>query len=406
MNEGSDALGRYAGPNVLEPYRSFWTNRREAPIAECQVMGADGRPETGFGVFRYEDVSAVLRNSAAFSSESIRRALAPLMGQFPLVGLDDPDHRELRPRVAHAFRPAVLSSWERLTNSIIHGLIDRFIGAGHADLVRDFTFRFPARVIAAILGLPPEDQPRFHRWAIRIINGRNYDPSGLGAGRGPGDGIRASQQLRSYLRHVVNARRREPRDDLLSDLARTSIDGVQLGDEQIFSFVSLLLPAGAQTTHAATGSLLFALLSQREQMNALRDDRRLMAQSIEEAIRWEPPLMTVARIANRDVDLRGITIPAGAQVLASIGSANHDESRWDEPERFNIFRDRQPSIVFGSGIHVCLGAHLAKMEMALAVDAILDRCQSLAFDPDSAEPTMAGELFRLPTALPVRFTPA
>jgi len=222
-------------------------------------------------------------------------------------------------------------------------------------------------------------------------------------------GITMSAELREYLVGVLEDRRAHPRDDFVTDLAHAELDGERLGDEEIFSFLRLLLPAGAETTYRATGNFLFGLLTNPDQLDALRTDRSLMTQAIEESVRWEPPLLITSRLALADSVIAGVTVPAGVQVVASVGSANHDDTRWDRPDDFDIFREQKPFVSFGVGPHMCLGMHLARMEMRVAVNRLFDRCPGLRPDPEAWERDDAhihGQTFRSPTSLPVVFDAA
>jgi cytochrome P450 len=275
-------------------------------------------------------------------------------------------------------------------------MIDRFAGRGHAELVREFTYTYPVQVIAVILGLPHEDHLQFHLWANAITN----------FAADPVAGIRAARDLRAYFAAVVEDRRENPQDDFVTELALAEIDGERLGDEETFSFLQLLLPAGAETTYRATGNFLFALLSNPDQLDALRADRSLMTQAVEESIRWGPPLLITSRVATTDTEVAGTPVPEGAQVIANVGSANRDETRWERADEFDMFREPKPMISFGVGPHMCLGMHLARMEMRTAVDRLLDRCPNLRFDAEALERDdvhIHGETFRSPTTLPVSF---
>jgi len=198
-------------------------------------------------------------------------------------------------------------------------------------------------------------------------------------------------------------RRRSPRDDLVSDLAHCELDGERLADEEIFSFLRLLLPAGVETTFRASGNLLFALLTHPDQLDAVRRDRSLIHQAIEELLRWDPPLLLVSRVATRDTEIGGVAIPAGASVTPMLGSANRDERRYDNPDRYDVFRDPKQHISFGHGPHMCLGMHLARMEMRVVLDAVLDRLPDVRLDPAGDDPHIRGQVFRSPTSLPVLF---
>jgi cytochrome P450 len=385
--------------DVRDPHPELARRRREQPVAPRPAWG-DGETVTGFELYRYDDCAAVLRDNETFSSETIRANMEMVMGPYPLVGMDEPDHRRLRSLVAQAFRHKTLAHLEDdLVVPVVDEMIDGFVGRGEAELVREMTHRYPVQVIAVILGLPRSDYEQFHEWASAIIS----------VGARPIEGIHASRDLRAYLETVVEDRRANPRGDLVSDLVGAELDGERLGDEEIFSFVRLLLPAGAETTYRATGNLLFGLLTHPEQLDALRADRTQLTAAVEEAIRWEPPLLITSRVAVRDTAVAGTDIPAGSQVIPNIGSANRDETRWDNAEEYDLFREVKPVISFGVGPHMCLGMHLARMEMRAAVNRLLDRCPNLRFDPAATErddPHIHGETFRSPTTLPVLFDAA
>jgi cytochrome P450 len=308
--------------------------------------------------------------------------------------MDEPEHRRHRNLVSQAFRQRALAEWETdFVDVVVNRLIDRFADRGRADLVREFTFRFPVMVIAGILGVPPADSAEFHQHATAIVN----------VAVDPERGFAASAAMREYLSSIVEQRRADPQDDVITDLVQAELDGERLDDEEIYSFLRLLLPAGAETTYRATGNFLFGLLADRDQWVALRDDRSLMAQAIEEAVRWEPPLTLTSRLATRDVELAGVAIPAGAHVTTHLGSANRDESRWERPDEFDIFREQKPHISFAAGPHMCLGMHLARMEMRSAVNALMDRLPDLQLDPAADDVHIHGEVFRSPPSLPVVF---
>ena len=385
------------GYGTRDPYPELAELRRTMPVGKRRGWSSTGQPEDAFSVYRFDDVVAVLRDSVTFSSASIREGMGVVMGPYVLVGMDEPEHKRLRSLVAQAFRQKTLAHWEdELVVGVVDEVIDTFIDRGRAELVREFTFRYPVQVIAAILGLPRADHAQFHQWANAIIN----------VSADPVVGIRSSQQLREYLVGILDDRRRAPRDDFVSELAGAELDGERLGDEEIFSFLRLLLPAGAETTYRATGNFLFGLLSNPDQLDALRADRSLMTQAVEEAIRWETPLLITSRVATVDTAIAGTPIPAGMQVTPHVGSANRDDTRWEHADEFDIFRDQKPLASFGMGPHMCLGMHLARMEMRSAVNRLFDRCAGLRFDPDAMEhddPHIHGETFRSPTTLPVVF---
>jgi cytochrome P450 len=216
----------------------------------------------------------------------------------------------------------------------------------------------------------------------------------------------ASQAMRAYLEPLVAARRAEPTGDFLSDLVHAEIDGEQLTDEKLYGFLRLLLPAGAETTFRALGNALVALLTVPGLMDRVVADRSLVPAVIEETLRWETSVTQVSRVATRDTELAGCPIPAGAVMNVLTASANHDEGRYDHPGEFDVDRAAQNHITFGTGQHQCLGMHLARMELRVALESILDRLPNLRLDPDAPEPVIMGLAFRGPDALHVVFDPS
>ncbi|HEV3294243.1 MAG TPA: cytochrome P450, partial [Streptosporangiaceae bacterium] len=263
------------------------------------------------------------------------------------------------------------------------------------DLIRQLTFPFPVQVIARILGLPKADWPRFLQLSTELIAVmRNWDRA-----------VAASRELRGYFAEIIADRRGNTRDDLVSQLVRADVDGRRLTDEEIYPFLLLLLPAGAETTYRSSSNLLFGLLTHPGQLDAVRADRGLVPQAIEEALRWEPPLLTIARMAAKDTELGGVAIPRGALVVVSLGAANRDPGRYPDPDSFDIFRDPRQHISFGAGPHICLGMHLARLETRVLLNAVLDCLPRLRLDPEADDPHIHGLVFRSPPDLPVLFDP-
>jgi cytochrome P450 len=246
-------------------------------------------------------------------------------------------------------------------------------------------------VIAGLLGLPRDDLPQFHRWTVELISvSIDMDLA-----------LRASARLHDYLHAFIPGRRAGDGRDMISVLARADHDGQHLTDEEIIAFCRLLLPAGAETTYRSSSNLMTGLLTHTDQLDAVRADRALVPQAIEEALRWEPPLLTIMRTATADTDVCGVPVPAGSVMVVNLGAANHDETRWDAPERFDVFREPKPHIAFAFGPHMCLGMHLARMETRAAVNRIVDRLPNLRLDPDFDPPYITGMTFRAPPRLHV-----
>ena len=318
---------------VRDPYPTFATLRRECPVHKGPLGERFGLPQTEsamlsrsgeyYTALSYDAVQQVLLDGATFSSSGYAPTVGMLMGHS-ILEMDEPEHGRYRALIQQAFGLKAMERWEHaIVAPIVDRLIDRFVERGRADLVRELTLPFPIQVIGAMLGLPEADLPQFHRWAVELIS-ITVDIL---------RGIEASQKLRDYFAGILSARRSAPREDLISVLAQAELDGQRLTDEEIFAFLRLLLPAGAETTYRSSSSLLFGLLTHSDQLAAVRADRTLIKRAIEEGLRWEPPLTGIARLAMRDADVAGVRIPAGAVVGVCVGAANHDETRWSARRR-------------------------------------------------------------------------
>jgi cytochrome P450 len=401
-----DPMAQFAelAGDVRDPYPMFAGIRAETPVMHVE-LGSGGRYRHDekapritslFTVTSHELAQQVLTDNVGFSSSANAMTIGQVMGRT-ILEMDPPQHQRHRALVAKAFRTRVLDQWsDAIIGATVNELIDAFAGDGHADLIPQLTFPFPVRVIARVLGLPEADWPRFLRLSTQLIAGmRNWEGA-----------VAASRELRGYFGEIIADRRRNTRDDdLVSQLISAEVDGRRLSDEEIYPFLLLILPAGAETTYRSSSNLLFGLLSDPGQLETVRNDRGLVPQAIEEALRWETPLLTVARSATEEVELGGVRIPAGSFVAVSLGAANRDPRRYAEPDVFDIFRDRASHMSFGDGAHKCLGMHLARMEMRVLLNAVLDRLPGLRLDPDADDPHIHGLIFRSPPNLPVRFNP-
>ena len=404
---GYDPMRQFAelAGDVRDPYPMFAGIRAETPVLHVEVGGGSGRYRHDekapritslFTVTSYELAQQVLTDHERFSSAANAMTIGPVMGRT-ILEMDPPEHQRHRALVAKAFRARILDQWsDTIIGRCLGELIDDFARDGHADLIPQLTFPFPVQVIARILGLPEADWPRFLRLSTQLIAVmRNWEGA-----------LAASRELRGYFAEIIADRRRHTRDDLVSQLISAEVDGRRLSDDEIYPFLLLLLPAGAETTYRSSSNLLFGLLSHPGQLDMVRADRGLVPQAIEEALRWETPLLTVARLATEDVELGGVRIPAGSFVAVSLGSANRDPGRYADPDAFDVVREGGQPTSFGSGIHKCLGMHLARMEMRVLLNAVLDRLPGLRLDPDAEDVHIHGLIFRSPPNLPVRFDPA
>ncbi len=396
-------FNRSAGMGVVEnPYPLFALAREQGPLKNesiiDEMMGDEpamiAAPEMNVNVFTcygFDAVQQVLKDGDTFSSAGYAEVVGAVMGHT-ILEMDEPEHHTYRGLVQQAFSRKAMESWERdLVRGVVDEHIDAFIDRGHADLVRELTFPFPVLVIARMLGLPREDLPRFHRLAVELIS------VGFDMERGK----RASEELYEYFCAIIAERRTAPADDVISVLVQAELEGQRLDDDEICAFLRLLLPAGAETTYRSSSNLLVGLLTNPDQLDALRDNRDLMTQAIEEALRWEPPLLTIMLTATRDTEVCGTPVPANSVMVVNMGSANHDERYWDDPESFDIFRPQRQHLAFAWGPHMCLGMHLARMETRVVLTQLFDRLPNLRLDPDADAPYITGMVFRAPPALPV-----
>jgi cytochrome P450 len=379
-----------------QPYGA-WARARQAacPVvaSESGLMG----PGTSYQIMRYSDAETVLRDADTFSSSINAEHIGQFMGDL-ILAMNGPEHRMYRNLVAKAFRASQLERWdETLVGPAIDRLLDAIAPLGRADLVASVTSVYPVQVICGIAGVPLEDAAQFAKWAEQINTGP----------LAPEQGMAASQAMVDYLRPLVEARRAEPTGDFLSDLVHEEVDGEQLTDSKIYGFLRLLLPAGAETTFRVMGNCLFALLSHPDVLERVYADRALLPEVIEETLRWETSVTQVSRVATRDTEVAGCPIAAGSPVGVITASANHDESRWDDAAEWKLGRPVQHHLAFGTGPHQCLGMHLARLELRVGLNRILDRLPDLRFDPELAgDAVIEGYAFRGPNALPVLFTPS
>jgi cytochrome P450 len=382
---------------IRDPYPYFAQKRSGAGVFHGTVVDYSKTPESlrprnSFAAMSYDAVNKAFRDGQVFSSTYYDNTIGLFIGPS-ILAMEGKKHREHRNLVSAAFKSKALARWEpAVVRPICDALIDEFIDAGQADLVRDFTFEFPTRVIAKLLGLPADDLPEFRRRAVQLINYTvKYERA-----------FEASAALKDYFLELIEQRRAKPSEDIIGDLVSAEIDGEKLSDEAIYSFLRLLLPAGLETTYRSSGNLLFLLLTHLEQFAAVQVDHDLIQPAIEEGLRFETPLTTVQRFTIEDTELEGVEIPARSAVDLCIGSANRDQNRWERSEEFDIFRAQTPHISFAAGEHTCLGLHLARMETRVAIDCLLSRVTNVKLVTED-DPHIYGQPFRSPTALPVTF---
>lgn len=346
-----------------------------------------------FTVLGAKEAEEVLTDTARFSNSGYRPTLGTTFGMGSISTLDNPEHGRWRKIFQKIFLPQFVKTWGgTIVDPVVHGLMAKFLPRGEADLVEEFTQRYPFEIIYHQLDLPESDVHTFQRLAI-----------------GQTDYVHMAQaqeagvKLGKYFKALIDARRANPGDDLVSLLANTEADGEYLPELVLVSFLRQLMNAAGDTTYRGTSVLLTALLTNPDQFEALRKDRSLIPNAIEEALRWDGPVISQLRTAVSDTTLGGIAIPAGAYLDVVAGSANRDPALFPSPDKFDISRERRAHYSFSRGPHICVGQHLARVEMTRALHAIMDNLHNLRLDPEKPAPEIRGIMMRAPAHIHVRF---
>jgi cytochrome P450 len=386
-----------------DPYPVYRLMRENAPLFWHEGTNS-------WVISRYADVARAFRE-AVFTTANYGWQLEPVHGRT-ILQMSGREHSVRRALVTPAFRGDTLQSkFGPVIERNARELIDRFRAAGSVDLVSGFATRFPVNVIADMLGLDKSDHPRFHRWYTSIIaflGNLRQDPDVEAAG------LRTREEFAEYLLPIIRDRRDHPGEDLLSTLCTAEVEGTRMSDEDIKAFCSLLLAAGGETTDKAIASLFANLLRHPDQLEAVRQDRNLIERAFAETLRYTPPVHMIMRQPAEDVTLSGGVVPAGSTLICLIGSANRDEQRYRDPDTFDIFREDLSAttafsaaadhLAFALGRHFCVGALLARTEVEVGTNQLLDAMPDLRLAEDFA-PEEQGLFTRGPAALPVRFTP-
>jgi cytochrome P450 len=384
-----------------DPYGKLAELRRLGPVHALNYRVWMGEPPDitstdveHFTVVGYDEVNQALRDYETFSNKAYLRNIG-ISFRRSVSTMDAPEHPRFRKIFQKAFLPNVVSKWgESVVDPVIDSLLGRFQGRGTADLVQEFTFHYPFQIVFRQLGLPPAEIATFHKLAMAQIL-VSFDMA---------HGTEASRKLGTYFEALIEERRRNPGPDLVSVLAQAEVDGERLPLDVLVSFLRQLVNAGGDTTYRGTSVLLTGLLSNPGQLEAVRQNRALVPQAIEEALRWDGPVLIQTRMAARDVELGGVKIPVGAFLDVAAGAANRDPQRFADPDLFNIFRQPEHRhFAFAFGPHVCIGQHLARVEMTRALNAVLDRLPNLRLDPARPAPQIRGIMMRVPKHIHVSF---
>lgn len=407
LEKAADAFGTGL---VEDPYPVWAALLAQGPVhkgtlSECMGLPAErsGRVyvpgPTYYSVFSFQAVSDVFTRKDDFSSEFYDDIGIP--GHFgdTILNMDGLRHRRYRDVIQPLFQPAFAASWwgEKVVRGLIDDLLATFRQRGSVDLNARFFARLPLRTITTGFGMTIDEGILFRQQMQTVLD----------VGASDEEATASSATLGQVIYRVIRERRAEPRDDIISRLAAAELqedDGSRrkLTIEEIASFCRLILTAGADTTWRQLGTAFYALLEHPEQLRAVMADRSLIGDAILEATRWYPPDPVFPRKVRRDTVLHGVELPKGAVLHLCISSANRDPGRWQDPDRFDIHRPIQRSVAFAAGAHSCLGQHLARQEMTLALNALFDHFPNIRWDPSQPAPFLMGGLMqRGPTALHV-----
>ncbi len=397
-------------PNIVsaefkaDPFPFFTQLRASDPVYRTTLPG--GVPV--WLVTRYTDVLALLRDErftknrrSALTPEQARKLpwIPPIFRPLErnMLDLDPPDHTRLRSLVHKAFTPQLVDKMRTRLQTLADELLDVVASRGEMDLIKDYALPLPMTIITEILGVPTKDRDSFHKWSNAVVSLTSPKPT-LRVIPGVWRFIR-------YLRRFFKVRRRDPRDDLVSALITAEEAGDRLSEDELLAMVFLLLIAGQETTVNLIGNGMLALLQNPHQMERLRGDPSLIKSAVEELLRYTSPvLMTTERYALDNATMHDVTIPRGEMILGVIGSANRDETVFDNSNELNLAREPNKHLSFGQGIHFCLGAPLARMESQIAINTLMERVPNLQLkiDPESLRWRSSMMLRGLQT-LPVKF---
>ncbi len=334
---------------VMQMYAWFEQMRMQQPVFRDEQFPV-------WQLFRYADVQEVTTDYSRFSSAEIPGFSNSFLGDT-LVTKDPPDHRKLRNLVNQAFTPRAVARLSERVTQITQELLDAVRAQGKMDLVSDIAFPLPAKVIAELLGVPATDWDIFKRWAV-------------------GGGLQYGE-LSTYFSHLLQERRKQPREDLISALSNAQVDGERLNERELINFCILLLSTGQETTKNLIANTTLCFTDHPDSLQHLLKQPELMPNAIEEVLRYLPPVWFLFRRTTTDVELAGQHIPANQVVMSWLASAHRDKAQFPDADTFNIAREPNRHLGFGHGIHFCVGAPLARLEARIALPMILDQLQDL-----------------------------
>lgn len=360
----------------LNPFPFYYQMQKERPVYFDPEFMLNWGHQGVWQVFHYQDVKRILSDYETFSSEG-----APKIEESPLSrGLpqtDPPRHTALRKIISKAFVPSVVSRLEPWIRQQSEELLDKVLDSGEMDFMRDFAIPLPIRVITQLMGIPDQDYKQVYEWANLIV----ADPSEVEGG--PEGFFRAQKEQEVFFTELIKERKQNLQNDLISDLIRAEVDGEKLDMKDLVSFCMVLLLAGNETTTNLLGNAILTFTEYPEVQEQLVENPEEIPKAIEEVLRFRSPVQSLFRLAKKDVVLGRQRIKKGEFVVGWIGSANHDPTVFPEPEKFDMNRDHSKIISFGHGIHYCVGAPLARLEVKVALEVLFKKVKNIQLKPDA-----------------------
>lgn len=386
---------------LYHPYACFTAIREQASIRY---------DEHGkfWEVTDYNTVQQVVFDHDRFSSdESKFHTAEDVFESRSILNLDPPRHRQLRALVSQAFTPRTIAQMSSRIADITNSLLDDVIGKGQMDVITDLSYPLPVIVIAEMLGVPSSDRARFKRWSDEIVSSEYEDLEHTDfktVARRARERLRATiEEIDDYFRAVLVERRKRPEQDLISALLAARVDGESLSEQELLGFCTLLLIAGNITTTNLIGNAIICLDEDPASLRKVYEDSSLLPSTIEEVLRFRPPVTLIGRSAQHDLQLGEQHIKRGEPIFAWVACANFDPEQFPQPERFDIQRKPNRHLTFGHGIHFCLGAPLARLEAQIALTIMLQRLKNIQRIPGDLEPVNSRFIFGA-RHIPVRFS--
>jgi cytochrome P450 len=390
--------------------------RSDTPV--LKIESTDGDHDPFWLITRFDDVMRISKDNKTFlnaprpvvftnkSGEALARHITGGSANMvqSLVAFDAPHHTKMRRLTQDWFMPKNLKQIEADVRELARRTVDRFIAAGpEADFVTLVSAPYPLHVVMQILGVPEEDEARMLFLTQQMFGGQDEDLNKTGLSSLTPEQITeivlgAVTQFTTYFSGLAEQKRANPSGDLATVLAQAQIDGEPLTPLDLAGYYIIVASAGHDTTSASTAGAMLALANDPDQFRRVKADRSLIPGIVEEAIRWTTPVQHFMRMANEDVEIGGVAIAKGDWLMLNYVAANHDPAQFDDPRRFDASRDHNRHLAFGAGAHQCIGLHLARLEMRILFEELLDRLDSIALagEPKRASSTFVGGLKTLP----------